>query len=80
MNQSWLNCCKEATTEEQQQEEEKGLGQEKQGMEIGPVEIRTSGVQDFWLHLLGLCRTQGEQMVSTCVVPTVKHGGGGVMV
>jgi hypothetical protein len=25
------------------------------------------------------CRV-GEQMISACVVPTVKHGGGGVMV
>ena len=25
-------------------------------------------------------RRVGEQMISTCVVPTVKHGGGGVMV
>jgi hypothetical protein len=25
-------------------------------------------------------RREGEQMISACVVPTVKHGGGGVMV
>ena len=25
-------------------------------------------------------RRKGEQMVSTCMVPTVKHGGRGVMV
>ena len=25
-------------------------------------------------------RRKGERMVSTCMVPTVKHGGGGVMV
>uniref|UniRef100_A0A667ZX45 Uncharacterized protein n=1 Tax=Myripristis murdjan TaxID=586833 RepID=A0A667ZX45_9TELE len=29
-----------------------------------------------WTHLLIQC----ERMDSTCLVPTVKHGGGGVMV
>ena len=29
---------------------------------------------------VSLIRRVGEQMISACVVPTVKHGGGGVMV
>ncbi|KAK6296674.1 hypothetical protein J4Q44_G00328160, partial [Coregonus suidteri] len=37
-----------------------------------------SGVQigDFWF----VRRSVGERMISACVFPTVKHGGGGVMV
>ena len=36
-------------------------------------------IWDFWFQPPVICRV-GERMISTCVVPTVKHGGGGVMV
>ena len=36
---------------------------------------------NLWFHPPCICVMQkGEWMVSTCMVPTVKHGGGGVMV
>ena len=31
-------------------------------------------------HRVFVRRRKGERMDSTCLVPTVKHGGGGVMV
>lgn len=50
----------------------------------------TSGKMDFGLKspnlgflvpaAVSLRRREGQQMVSTCVVPTVKYGGDGVMV
>ena len=73
-----MNCCKETTTKGHQKREETCLGQETQAMDIRLVEI---------CHLVfGSNRRvfvrQGvdEWMISACVVPTVKHGVGGVMV
>ena len=37
-------------------------------------------ISDCWFHPPCLRNRKGEQMVSTFVVPTMKHGGGGVMV
>ena len=58
------------------------LGQETQGLDIRPVEICALvwGVQiwDLWFH--SPCLRATKAMVSTCMVPTWNHGGGGVMV
>ena len=43
------------------------MGQETRAMDIRLVEICPFGLR------------VGERMISACVVPTVKHGGGGVM-
>ena len=56
------------------------LGQETCAMDIRPVEICP-------LEIFSCCSNRcvfvrhivGERMISACVVPTVKHGGGGVM-
>ncbi|CAB1437821.1 unnamed protein product [Pleuronectes platessa] len=43
--------------------------------------LKTSGLMSQNLRFLvpTANHTKGERMVSTCVVPTVKHGRGGVM-
>jgi hypothetical protein len=57
----------------------------EQAMDIRPVEICPFGLMSPNLYIFGSnwrvivrCRV-GERMISTCVVPTVKLGGGGVM-
>ena len=60
------------------------MDQETKGMDIRPVEICTLvwwvQIRDFWFQWPCFCETgKVEGMVSTCVVPTVKHGGGGVI-
>ena len=60
--------------------EETCLGQETQAMDIRPVEI----CPNFWFlifdsnHHVFVRRRVGERIISPCVVPTVKHGEGGV--
>ena len=57
------------------------LGQETRAMDIRPVEIcPLVWVQTIFgsNRLVFVRRRVGERMISTCVVPTVKHGGGGV--
>ena len=82
---SWLNCCKETTTQGHQYEEETYLGQETQAMDNRLVEIcpLVWWVQMwvFWSQLPCLCETHSWWTDDlACVVPAVKHGGGGVMV
>ena len=65
--------------------EETCLGQETRAMDIRLVDICPLvwwvKIWDFWFQLPCLLRHRvGERIISTCVVPTVKHGGGGVMV
>lgn len=36
-------------------------------------------VCNIWLAMVAVRHRKGERMVCTCVVPTAKHGGGGVM-
>ena len=58
------------------------MGQETQAMDIRLVEIcpLVRYVQMFDFFVLFVRRRVGEQMISACLVPTFKHGGGGVMV
>jgi hypothetical protein len=60
------------------------LGQETRAMDIRPVEIRPLlrwvQIWDFWFQPPCLCETQSRWIFSACVVPTVKHGGRGVVV
>ena len=44
-------------------------------LEICPL----AHILDFWLRFF-VRRRVAERMISACVVPIVKHGGGGVMV
>ena len=60
-------------------------GQSMRKMDIRPVEICPLvwwvQIGDFWFQPLYLVRCRvGDWMISACVVPTMKHGGGGVMV
>jgi hypothetical protein len=60
------------------------LGQETQAMDIRLVEIWSFGLESKFdifgsnLRVFWKCGV-GERMISVCVFPTVKHGGGGVM-
>jgi hypothetical protein len=60
------------------------LGQETWAMAIRPVKICPSvwwvQIWDVWLQPPSSWDRVGVRMISACVVPTVKHGGGGVMV
>ena len=50
-------------------------------MDIRPVEISKSKLEIYGSNRCVFVRRRvGERMISACVVPTVKYGGGGVMV
>ena len=47
-------------------------------VEICPLDLRLSKCEIFGSNRWVFVRPRvGEQMMSACVVPTVKHGGGG---
>jgi hypothetical protein len=61
------------------------LGKETQAMDIRPVDIcplaDESKFEIFGSNRHVFVRHRvGERMISACVVPTIKHRGGGVMV
>ena len=60
------------------------MGQETQAMDIRPESVLWSDESKFYIsgsnrRVFVRCRV-GEWMISACMVSTVKHGGGGVMV
>ena len=76
-----------STSSVQRRTRESGLhgwiAAKKQAIDIRSVEICPLvwwvQIWDVWFQPPCLCETQ-SRMTSACVVPTVKHGGGGVMV
>ena len=66
-----VNCFKETTNKET------CLGQETRAVEICTL-VWSVQMRFFWSNRCVFVRCRvGERMISACVVPTVKHGGGG---
>ena len=72
-------AAKKTTSKGHQQEEETCLGQETRAMDIRPVEILSKSEIFGSISRVFVRCNVGERMISACVFPTVKHGGGGVM-
>lgn len=72
-----LKLWKETNTNKELEEKENCLGQEIQGMRL---DYRKSvcEISAILRHVLSVAE-QGNRWFLHCVVPTVKHGGGGVM-
>jgi len=80
-----VQSLQRSTTEDEQQEEDNCFGQETQGLDIRQWRsVLWSDESKFAIFGTNLRvfvrRREGERMVSACVAPTVKHGGGSVMV
>ncbi len=56
------------------------MDQDTQGMDIRNLYFESKFEILGSTHCVYVRRKEGEQMVSACVVPTMKHLGGGVMV
>lgn len=80
---SWQNSCKETTAQDRQKRlvwakelKEQTLNQWKSVLWSEDSKFKTFGS----IHRVFVRRRKGKQMDTSCLVPTVKHGGGGVMV
>ena len=82
----WQNCCQETTVEEVKQCQKAPVGKSAPRLDNKTVEQIPLDwwikVQNLWVKLKGFYVQQkvSERAVTPCITPTIKHGGGSVMV